>query len=180
MRCGDQVSRISQEMAEAFGIEKLWQIDESEYDPKNGIMDENAYSIQVPVILPEIGGQGTRLEQREENIQILKDGIFNVMRYLHILDETPIIYENHMHLQIEFLFTRHGGIHKPLKKGGERVKKGETLAIVTDLFGNEIDRTIAPYDCVVEGYWAYSVALPRGWSYVVGKEVEAPLPPSSR
>ena len=50
MHCGDEVSRISQEMAEAFGIEKLWQIDESEYDPKNGIMDENAYSVQVPVI----------------------------------------------------------------------------------------------------------------------------------
>lgn len=171
MHCGDEVSRISQEMAEAFGIEKLWQIDESEYDPKNGIMDENAYSVQVPVILPEIGGQVTRLDQREKNIDILENGIINVMKYLNILEEDPVEYNNHLHLQIEFLFTKHGGIHKPMKKGGERVKKGETLAIVTDLFGNEIDKIVAPYDCVVEGYWAYSVALPRGWSYVIGKEV---------
>lgn len=169
----DEISRTSLEMAKAFGINYLWQIPASEYDPRNGIMDENAYAAGVPVILPEIGGQVTRLEQREGNVDIVRKGIINVLRCLNIIDEPVIEYGDHLHLQIEFLYTRHGGIHKPLKKGGERARKGETLAIVTDLYGNETDRTVAPYDCIIEGYWAYPVAYPRGWSYVIGREVEA-------
>lgn len=171
MAFGDDISKVSREMAEAFGIEKLWRIDKDEYDPRNGIMDENAYAAGIPVILPEVGGQVTRLDLRQSNIEMLENGILNVMKYLKILNGRPQKRESYLRLQIEFLYTKHGGIHTPLKKGGERVKKGETLAIITDVFGNEIDRTIAPYDCVIEGYWAYSVALPRGWSYVVGKEV---------
>ena len=53
-----------------------------------------------------------------------------------------------------------------------RVEKGDTLSIITNLFGEEVDRVIAPFDGVVIGYWTYSVCPPHGWVYMVGKPVD--------
>ena len=41
--------------------------------------------------------------------------------------------------------------HKPQKKFLEKVKKGEVLGIVTNIFGDTIDELIAPYDGIVVG-----------------------------
>ena len=53
-----------------------------------------------------------------------------------------------------------------------RMSKGDTLSIITNLFGEEVDRVIAPFDGVVIGYWTYSVCPPHGWVYMVGKPVD--------
>ena len=54
----------------------------------------------------------------------------------------------------------------------DSVRKGDTLSIITNLFGEEVDRVIAPFDGVVIGYWTYSVCPPHGWVYMVGKPVD--------
>lgn len=76
------------------------------------------------------------------------------------------------HYDIDYIYNRNGGIHVPVKKAMDSVRKGDTLSIITNLFGEEVDRVIAPFDGVVIGYWTYSVCPPHGWVYMVGKPVD--------
>ena len=57
----------------------------------------------------------------------------------------------------------------PVKKAMDSVRKGDTLSIITNLFGEEVDRVIAPFDGVVIGYWTYSVCPPQGWENMDGR-----------
>lgn len=166
----DEISAKSKEMAKAFGFDALWQ--NSICIKENGIMDELAYLSGVPAITPEIGGQSTRVEHRDEHIEKTKNGIFNVLRLWNVLDEEVETSQTQYHVDVEYLYCTHGGFTHPQKKGGERVKKGETLAIITNVFGEEVDRLLAPFDGKVIGYWAYSVCQPKSWIYMVGHELE--------
>ena len=166
---GDDISKKSMEMAKAFGFEALWQ--NSYLNPANGILDEIAYTVKVPTITPEIGGQATRVTSRAQNVKRISDGIINVLRLFKVLDEEVVSFDNQYRVDVEYIYCKNGGIHKPQKKGGERVKKGDTLSIITDIFGTEIERVTCPFDGIVIGLWAYSIIQPRSWSYMVGREI---------
>ncbi|WP_130861264.1 succinylglutamate desuccinylase/aspartoacylase family protein [Bacilliculturomica massiliensis] len=167
---GDEISARSRAMAEAFGLDALWRNQVCE--PQNGILDELAYTAGIPAITPEIGGQTTRATNREENVSRIADGVFNVLRLWKILDGEVKRFDSQYHVDVQYIYAKHGGIHKPQKKGGQRVKKGDTLSIITNLFGEEVDRVLSPIDGRVIGYWAYTVSQPRSWVYMVGRELE--------
>jgi predicted deacylase len=170
--CGEDsdVARTSKEMAEVFGFKVLWK--NTRYAAGSGIEDEYGYEIGVPSITPEIGGQCTRMYQREEHKQMVAQGIRNVLTYFHVLDGEVKKTEGAKHYDIDYIYNRNGGIHTPVKKAMDEVKAGDTLSIITNVFGEEVDRVIAPFDGVVIGYWTYSVCQPHGWLYMVGKPVE--------
>lgn len=169
---GDEISERSRAMAEAMGFDALWQ--NNVCIPGNGILDEVAYSYGIPAITAEIGGQSTRIaDKREENIKKISDGMLNVLRLWNVIDETVLAFDSQYHVEMEYLFINHGGICTPQKLGGERVKKGETLAVITNIFGEEVDRLLAPFDGIVIGYWAYTVCQPKSWVYMLGREVKA-------
>lgn len=157
-------------MARAFGFGFLWRDDVC--SPAAGFEDATSYLNGVPCITPEIGGQSTRLHHREEHIEMIKDGIINVMRLFEIIEEPVKTFDDQYYVNLEYIYCTHGGIHKPQKKAAEEVKKGDVLAIITDVFGNEIDKVICPYDGVVVGFLAYSVINPKSWSYLIGRNVE--------
>lgn len=142
------------------------------YAENSGIEDEYAYQMGIPCITPEIGGQCTRMYQRDEHKQMLETGIRNVMTLLGILEGSVPANEGVHHYDIDYIYNRNGGIHVPVKKAMDSVRKGDTLSIITNLFGEEVDRVIAPFDGVVIGYWTYSVCPPHGWVYMVGKPVD--------
>lgn len=167
---GDETSRQSESMARAFGFGFLWRDDVC--SPAAGFEDATSYLNGVPCITPEIGGQSTRLHHREEHIEMIKDGIINVMRLFEIIEEPVKTFDDQYYVNLEYIYCTHGGIHKPQKKAAEEVKKGDVLAIITDVFGNEIDKVICPYDGVVVGFLAYSVINPKSWSYLIGRNVE--------
>ena len=170
--CGEEspVAYKSREMAQCFGFKVLWK--NTRYAENSGIEDEYAYQMGIPCITPEIGGQCTRMYQRDEHKQMLETGIRNVMTLLGILEGSVPANEGVHHYDIDYIYNRNGGIHVPVKKAMDSVRKGDTLSIITNLFGEEVDRVIAPFDGVVIGYWTYSVCPPHGWVYMVGKPVD--------
>ena len=82
--CGEEspVAYKSREMAQCFGFKVLWK--NTRYAENSGIEDEYAYQMGIPCITPEIGGQCTRMYQRDEHKQMLETGIRNVMTLLGI------------------------------------------------------------------------------------------------
>lgn len=163
----DELSKKSAEMAKAFGFKYLWK--NKDYSESSGFLDEVSYRLGVPSITPEIGGQTTRNGSREKNIADTREGIINVLRLFKIIDEPIKPVQEQINVEIDYLYIKEGGFNKPQKRPGELVKKGECLAIISNLFGEEIDRLEAPFDGVVVGYWAYSVCQPRSWICMLGK-----------
>lgn len=166
---GTEVSRKSEEMARAFGFEFLWH--DKVIDPAFGLMDQHTYLSGVPVVTAEIGGQSIRHREREQCIQRIQSGLLNVMRLRHILEGPVERFEHQQSVELEYIYSTHGGIHKPQKRDKEKVYKGEVLSIITDVFGNEIDRICAPHDGIVVGYLVYSIVNPKSWVYLMGTEV---------
>ncbi|MCI8645603.1 MAG: hypothetical protein HFE76_02140 [Firmicutes bacterium] len=167
---GTEVSRKAKEMAEAFGFDFLWH--DEDIDPAFGLMDQHAYLNGIPVVTAEIGGQCIRHREREECIQRIQRGILNVIKVLEILGDPVQSFEQPCSVHLKYIYSTHGGIHKPQKRDKERVKKGETLSIITDVFGNEVERIKAPYDGIVVGYLVYSIVNPKSWVYLMGTEVK--------
>lgn len=167
---GDDISKRSKEMAEAFGFEALWQNNVCEV--ANGIEDEVVYSYGIPAVTAEIGGQSSRIaSKRAENIDRTHKGMVNVLRVWGIIDEEVEKFDNQYHVELEYLFVKNGGFCTPLKNGGDKVAEGETLAVISDIFGETVEELKAPYDGKVVGYWAYSICQPSSWVYMYGKEV---------
>lgn len=165
------LGRTTKEMAEAFGFKVLWKNDR--YDPKSGIEDEYAYSLGIPAITPEVGGQSARHGgTREENVKNTTQGIVNVLTYFKVLPGAVPKNEGVRYFDFDYIFARHGGVIKPQKTELDAVKEGEVMARIYDIFGNEIDNVTAPYDAFVLGYWSYSICQPRDWLYIIGREVD--------
>lgn len=167
---GTEVSHKSEEMARAFGFHFLWH--DKNIDPSLGLMDQHTYLSGIPVITAEIGGQSIRHEERKQCVQKIQSGLLNVMRLFEILEEPVEHFQNQQSIELEYIYSTHGGIHKPQKRDKDMVKKGEVLSIITDVFGNEIDRVCAPHDGIVVGYLVYSVVNPKSWVYLIGTEVK--------
>ena len=146
-------------------------MEEHRYAENSGIEDEYAYQMGIPCITPEIGGQCTRMYQRDEHKQMLETGIRNVMTLLGILRAACPPMRAYTTMTLIISITATAGF-MPVKKAMDSVRKGDTLSIITNLFGEEVDRVIAPFDGVVIGYWTYSVCPPHGWVYMVGKPVD--------
>ena len=168
---GDEISEKSKAMAKAMGYKALWQ--NSVCVPANGIFDEIAYTYGIPAVTAEIGCQSQRtIAKRKENVDMTVKGMMNVLRYWEVLEGETETFEDQYHVEMEYLFIKNGGICNPRIAGGEKALKGDTLAIITNIFGEEVDRLTAPFDGIVIGYWAYSVCQPKSWVYMLGRVVE--------
>ncbi len=99
----------------------------------------------IPCITPE---SGTPYPVREEEIAFHHDGIVNVMKYFGMLKGTPTMRKLKINPEQERLYAEHGGIWRQKVEAGERVKKGEVLGEVVNLFGETLQTAKAPFDGV--------------------------------
>lgn len=137
-------------MAQAYG---LTYIASTELQGRGASDRGNFYAsvseMGVPSIQPEIGGIGLA---DEKSIGLHYQGALNVMHSLGMLKpETVTACEDQIQLQ-RFLRLRasHSGVYYPRFDPGDRVKKGDTLAVVADFHGQkELERFTAEEDCVV-------------------------------
>jgi hypothetical protein len=142
--CADQaVQRRTVEMAEAFGF-PLVQItrDMWEYDRS---LIACAQDAGKPAILPEPLGQGVL---DAASIDAAVRGVLNVMKYAGMLDGQ---IEPQAGLKVQgghFKFvnarTRKSGLADYLVDGGDWLEAGQTIAVVRDPWGNELDRVLCP------------------------------------
>ena len=162
----DSVGKTAQKLARAFGAPTIWRMQNLPFD---GVSALEAGKLGVPAILPEIGSHCTRHYDRERYVNMCATGIQNVMKALGMLEgnvpETP----GQIDAELHYIHCSAGGIHIPVKKAKERVKAGETLAVITDVFGHQTAEVTAPFDGFVVGYWSVPVINPGDWSYLYGK-----------
>jgi predicted deacylase len=150
-----EIDRAVARMALAFGIDHIVVDRGRPSDPERSMYCSNtAITRGKPAMTIESGSEGGT---DEESVERILRGIGGVMRELGMTDDGPEPLADAVYLEpAETLSSPATGILYPQVERDRKVRKGETLARITDFFGREVARVDAPYDGVV----LYIVATP--------------------
>jgi len=169
----DERGRTAREMAYAFGTCAVASM--QKYPCQPGVSFFGSVYHNVPNIQAELGGLSEGID-RPKFIEMSADGLENIMKYAKMLPGEPRYLQEGIdrlgEFEIEYLRTNNGGIHKPLKKSYDPVKKGDVLSEIVDVFGEKVDEVVAPYDGVVLGYWSYAMVQPGHWTTILGEPIQ--------
>ena len=109
-----------------------------------GILCVEAARIGVPGFTFEIG-EGGRLEP--EVVEKGRDCILNALQSLEMMEiDRKEPAETHVMKEFVGLRAKHGGLLYNHKALGDAVKQGDLLASVVDVYGDEVERVLAPQD----------------------------------
>ena len=102
----------------------------------------------IPSLLLERGGRGLWSNDEVENY---KEDIKNIMKFLNILPERPIppIKTATQITRAVYLDATVSGCWYPCVKLEERVKKGEKIGEIKDVFGNLLAEYYAEFDSII-------------------------------
>ncbi|MTI33221.1 succinylglutamate desuccinylase/aspartoacylase family protein [Xanthovirga aplysinae] len=115
-----------------------------------GTFREAATNLGIHAITVEVGDPN---KFQKGMIRSSMTGIFNLFFYLNMLEGeieaplTPTIVCSHS----QWYYTDHGGVLEVFPNVAQEVKKGESIAIIRDAFGEGIKSYYAPKDGVVIG-----------------------------
>jgi len=122
--------------------------EESAKSPSS-LTSQAAIMLQIPAIAMEAGGEG-RLD--EPSVNIMYEAFVNVMKHLRMIAGKPSIPVNQLYaIRGHWLRAPCGGLVWQKVKLLERVSEGQTIAVITDLFGNERATLVSPANGVVIG-----------------------------
>lgn len=114
----------------------------------SGALDITCLKDGIPAFMGEMG-QGGKLEDRY--IQAAKQGIRNVMCYLHMLSGEPISPEHRVLITSRrFLRSDRGGLMRMDVTPGQEVKAGENL-LHFHYYGDQVETYQAETDCYIIG-----------------------------
>ncbi|NLV87206.1 MAG: succinylglutamate desuccinylase [Clostridiales bacterium] len=105
-----------------------------------------AANLGIPSLLIERGGNGI---WSESQVSDMLSDIYNLMRYLGILDGEAKLFSPKELTGCKFIDDFPAGLWYPEKSSGSYFKKGESLGFIRDAFGGVIKNYIAPYDGAV-------------------------------
>jgi predicted deacylase len=151
----EKIDNASREMVLAFGIDNII-IDTSRPKDPNAsrYLDNTALTRGKPAIAVEAGYAGTT---ESDDIELLADGCFNVMRSLKMLPGEAKPVDNPVWFQsVTSVASEAGGIFYPAVKRGTYVQQGMKLGRVTDYTGRLLAEPRAP----VSGVILYVCAVP--------------------
>jgi hypothetical protein len=100
----------------------------------------------IPCITPE---SGTPYPVRTDEVDFHYDGILNVMKYFKMIKGKPKIKPLPVNPEQVKITSEHGGLWYQLVEAGSKVKEGDLLGKVCDIFGDELQLVTAPYDGLV-------------------------------
>lgn len=136
-----ELDRAAAAMAQSFGIHYVLQ------GETPGSTYASAAAAGIPAILAEAGGQGI---WTEETVGLLETGVRRVMAHLEMLGEPSPVAEPPVMLEHwEWLRSEADGLFYPTVQVGERVRAGQDLGRVADVFGNTLQSLAAPIDGTV-------------------------------
>lgn len=124
----------------------------------------------VPAILVEIGSQGRLVE---ELVELSCTVLANVVRSLGMVDDDPAPRAAIRHRIVqapatgEFMHAKTGGFLTHRVTLGQIVEAGDVLGVVSDPFGNELDRIVAPNGGFVAEMRCIPVLHTGDWTYAV-------------
>ena len=142
---GEEVERISIDMALCFPTEYISQLPES----VNGLTMTAQKEYGIPCVTSEAG---TPYPVRERHIRFHYEGVMNILRYFDVLPGEPVMVEAVMSPKGYRFKAGHAGIWHGFHELGAGVKKGELVGEVVDLFGNVLESHMAPEDAKVTFY----------------------------
>jgi predicted deacylase len=129
----------------------------------------------IPAILAEAGGVG---QLQEDAIQLLVNGVVNVMRHIGMIDDANFEFHTETNskseanktvrrpvattkasaadtavstllTKFEWVYTKSTGVWYPKVAPGDAVRKGEQIGTVGDLFGDTLEEIVSPVNGVV-------------------------------
>jgi predicted deacylase len=155
--CADAaVQRRTVEMAEAFGF-PLVQITRDMWDYDRSLI-ACAQDMGRPAILPEPLAQGIL---DSGSIEAGARGVLNVMKYLGMIEgEIEIQLDLRLrggHYRFVNMVTLRSGLAEYLVTGGDWMESGQTIAVVRDPWGNELDRVVCPTRACVRSVAPFSI-----------------------
>lgn len=101
----------------------------------------HAAHMGIPSLLVERGGQG--LLKRNE-VEAYKNDIYNVLAYLKMIDQEPVIYLNQLEIENSvYEESKFNGIWTYFVQPGDIIKSGQILGEVTLIEGEIAQRVIA-------------------------------------
>jgi len=147
--------KISREMVLAFGLDHIIISADRPKDPAaSRYLDNTANTRGKPAIAVEAGYAGTT---ETDDIEVLANGCFNVMRYLKMLPGTVVPVANPVWIEkVETVSSDQNGMFYPLVKRGTYVQQGMKIGYVTDYLGRPLLEARAP----VSGVVLYICAVP--------------------
>jgi predicted deacylase len=160
---GDQgVSLKSKEIAIAFGLPYVLTVSKPVQPAKGhragaGGLSSYAAGAErgVPSVLAEAGGVG---QMQEEAVAVLVNGVVNVMRHLGMIgagslergDDGEDVKVRRSQTaatvltRFEWIYTKNAGIWYPGVVAGDLVEKGKEIGTVGSLFGDVMEKVVAP------------------------------------
>ncbi len=150
-----QQDQISREMVLAFGLDHIIISADRPKDPAaSRYLDNTANTRGKPAIAVEAGYAGTT---ETDDIEVLANGCFNVMRYLKMLPGDVVPVANPVWIEkVETVASDQNGIFYPLVKRGTYVQQGMKIGYVTDFLDRPLFEARAP----VSGIVLYVCAVP--------------------
>jgi hypothetical protein len=139
---GEAVERMAIDMARCFPTEFISKLPES----VNGLTMTAQKQYGIPCVTSEAG---TPYPVRERHIQFHYEGIMNILRYFDVLPGEPVLADAAISPKGYRFKASNAGIWHGFHELGVRVKKGELVGEVTDLFGNVLESHKAPEDAKV-------------------------------
>ncbi len=139
---------ITREMVLAFGLDHIIVWSDRPKDPNaSRYLDNTANTRGKPAIAVEAGYSGT---VRPEDVDLLVNGTYSVMRYLKMIPGVPTPIQHPVWIgKIDTIESAQPGIFYPLVQRGTYVAQGAKLGYITDYFGRTVQETAAPTAGVV-------------------------------
>ena len=152
----DEVAKKSKAIAMAFGLPYVLTVSKPVQPDKGQSSYAAAADKGIPAILAEAGGVG---QMQEEAIELLVDGVVNVMRHLGMIGDAKFEIQiskskanktarsamaTTVLTKFEWLYTKSTGVWYPKVAPGDAVREGEQIGTVGDLFGDTLEKIVSP------------------------------------
>ena len=146
-------------MAEAFNTDLIIVMQpKSEGPPK--AMFQVASRNGAPSLIIGMGRMGFNQEDTERGAR----GVLNVLKHLDMLDGEPELTVTPQETGSElYHYTPYGGGFFPMVEAAQKVREGDILGTVCDVFGTEIGQITAQTDGMVAAIRFYPVVSPGEW-----------------
>jgi predicted deacylase len=155
-RTGDRkVDEGSQMLAETYGTVFIFERLGRDVRP----------SIGKPRIIAEAGREG-KLEEEFTNVHLI--GLANIMKKLNMIDGEPKLpkMQTLVHGRYE-VFAHNAGLFYSSIKPGEKVRRGQSIAVLKNLEGQIIEEIKATNDGIVQLVMTNPVKLPNDMLYKI-------------
>jgi len=153
------------ELAKATGFDLIWKGSGG----WGGTVTVEALKRGIPAVTAEAKGEGRCMESVVKEFEKL---ISNVLKSYKLIEGTPELPARYTIFQGQFIHCSKGGFYTQLVELKEKVKEGQALAVVTDLFGEVIETLKAPYDGIVCSKRTFPSVQPGDWGLMIGKVLE--------